>query len=1118
MKRLKFEGVGVTTEKYLELYKFMLASRESDIVEAELVNSGDANFLASSRGHEGSAIVAPYLQKSDYLHCHYRDKALMLARGISNEMFFYSALAKDKSHSHGRQMVSHMSAPELNILSIVGPVGNNALPAAGIAHVIKDEVDNPIVYCAIGDGTSQQGEVLEAIAEARRSVLPILFFIHNNELAISTKTKGNTFFSLPDNKTPDSFYDIPITYLDGTHPFAQCASVEQIVQDMRKSRKPHIVVFNVDRLDNHSNADDQKLYRVDAEFAQFAKNDPLNTTYDFLLKNGFTDAGLLSVKKEVVASVRQALELAKNSPEPKAIFDAEKPLPHELTKNAPEYRGDFSKEEDRLTMLEAMREVFNYHLATNPKVCLLGEDIEDGKGDVFGITRGLSTKYGSRVKNSALSEATIVGLASGMALAGRLPVAFIQFADFMPVAYNQICSELATMYWRTAGGWQTPVIVFAASGAYRPGLGPFHSQTNEAAYAHIPGLDVYVPSNAADAAGMLNAAFKSGRPGIFLYPKKLLNNRAISDTTTPDIDKQLVPIGRARIVRSGGDMTLLCWGNTVSLCQAAADTLDKVGVESEVIDLRTIKPYDLSTILSSVQKTRNLIVVHEDNQTCGMGGELIAAVASKLDVPFKVRRITRLDTYTPCNFANQLEVLPSYEKIITAAAEILDLSLSWQEETHDESMYTVKVIGASPSDESVLINKLHLVPGDRVKTGDILVDIEASKSAGEILSPCAGVIEEIYVSESQRAVVGKPLLKIRLPEGIASAKHHVERVPVLKRKAIAKVQDDAKTTSQVYKVGLSVPVFKTGSRCVGNDEILVNFPDYTTDDIVRRTGIKQRFWLGENESIIDVAASAVKAALEHKKLGLTDIDLIICATTTPEKYQSPSMACLVMQKLYASFGEQNIPAYDINAACSGYVYALQNAKDYLQVRPDAKVLVITAENMSVRTKNTDFETAFLFADAASATLLYGNNHMDKADAILDLVHLSATAEDGTILNIPTNIEGGIHMLGKRLFTVAVKNMAQVLRKCCSLGGVNLEQLDLVVPHQANGRILNAVGNHLGIPEGAVYSNIERYANTSSCTIPIALSETLLEQKSGNIVALCAFGGGFTSAAALLTRK
>ncbi|MCE3267865.1 MAG: transketolase [Burkholderiales bacterium] len=1104
-------------DKYLELYRYMVASRESDIVESELVNSGEANFLASSKGHEGSVILAPYLLKTDYLHCHYRDKALMLARGVSNEMFFYSALAKEKSHSHGRQMVSHMSAPELNILSIVGPVGNNALQAAGIAHVIKDSPDRPIVYCAIGDGTSQQGEVLEAIAEACRSHLPILFFIHNNELAISTRTNEKTFFSLPKNKNAKLFYDIPITYLDGTHPFDQTSDLEKIVQTIRDDRKPHIIVFNVDRLDNHSNADDHKLYRSSDEFTKFDQNDPLNTAYIFLQKNGFNADVIEKAKNESIEFVRRAVDLARLDGEPAAIFDAERPLIRELMPDASEYRGDFTIADQRYTMLEAMRAVFDYHLASNPNVCLLGEDIEDGKGDVFGITRGLSTKYGSRVKNSALSESTIVGLACGMALAGKLPVAFIQFADFMPIAYNQIFSELATMYWRTAGAWQAPVIVFAASGAYRPGLGPFHSQTNEATYAHIPGLDVYVPSNAADAAGMLNAAFRSGRPSIFLYPKKLLNNASISDTTSRDINRHLVPIGRARIVRSGGDITLVGWGNTVELCIQAADTLDKVGIESEIIDLRTIKPYDLDTILISVQKTRNLIVTHEDNHTCGLGGEIIAAVAEYITVPFKVRRITRPDTYTPCNFANQLEVLPSYEKILAAAAQILDLSLIWEEEAaHEEDVYMVNVIGASPSDESVLVNKLYVGIGSQIKNSDVLVDIEASKSAGEILSPCAGIVEEIYVSESERAVVGAPLLKIRLPQGISRAKQYTKKTPTLKRKVTINTVK-SEVSVGVHKVGLSNPTFKTGSRLVENNEILLNFPDYTTEDIVRRTGIKQRFHLAENESVIDIAVEAVKKIFEEKNITLGDIDLIICATTTPEKYQSPSMACLIMQKLYASYGEQRIAGYDINAACSGYIYALQNAKDYLQTRPDARVLVITAENMSVRTKNTDFETAFLFADAASATILYGNNHLDKADATLDEVFISAIAEDGSVLNIPTDISGGIQMQGKKLFTLAVKNMAWVLRKCCTQGGVNLEQLDLVVPHQANQRILNAVGSHLGIPEGAVYSNIEHYANTSSCTIPIALSETLLKQNSGNIIALCAFGGGFTSAAALLTR-
>ena len=206
-------------EQLLKLYEFMVASRESDIVESELVNRGEANFLASSKGHEGSVIFAPFLHTTDFLHCHYRDKALMLARGLSYEMLFYSALAKAESHSAGRQMVSHMSANELNIASIVAAVGSNALQAAGMAKRIQHQPQKPIVLCLFGDGTTQQGEVLEAIAEAKRSKLPVLFVVHNNYFAISTRTSGKTFFSLPNGTNPKSFYDVPITYVDAVNIF-----------------------------------------------------------------------------------------------------------------------------------------------------------------------------------------------------------------------------------------------------------------------------------------------------------------------------------------------------------------------------------------------------------------------------------------------------------------------------------------------------------------------------------------------------------------------------------------------------------------------------------------------------------------------------------------------------------------------------------------------------------------------------------------------------------------------------------------------------------------------------------------------------------------------------------
>lgn len=1103
-------------ELLLDLYGFMLASRESDLVEIELVNSGEANFLASSGGHEGSVIFAPLLQKTDWLHCHYRDKALMLARGISNQMFFYSALAKQESHSAGRQMVSHMSARELNVLSLVGPVGNNALQAVGVALSIKEQADCPIVLCSIGDGTSQQGEVLEAIAEAKRSSAPVLFLIHNNELAISTRTRGKTFFSLPDNNYPDSFYGVPITHIDGVDAFSQYDKVASIVKNMREDRAPHIVIFNVDRLDNHSNADDQKLYRSNLELQK--NRDPLIFAAQFLVANGVSEEELIKLRQDVVHNVRLELEAARLGHEPQAVFGAEKELPNELLALAKEYRGDVLATE-RLTMLEAMREVFDYQLANNENVYLLGEDIEDGKGDVFGVTKGLSTKYPGRVKNSALSESTIAGVACGMALTGKHPVAFLQFADFMPLAFNQICSEIATMYWRSNGLWQSPVILFAACGGYKPGLGPFHSQTNEATYAHIPGIDVYMPSNAADAAGMLNAAFKSMRPSVFLYPKKLLNAASDLATTSYDIDKHLIPVGKARIAKVGEDITLLGWGNTLELCMQVAETLEQADVNAEVIDLRTIKPYDLDTILVSVEKTKNLIVVHEDNVTCGVGGEIIAAIVERASCAIKVRRVAKSDTYVPCNFANQLEVLPSYERVLTNAAELLNLDLTWKIEVlKDESLYQVEVIGASPSDESVLISSILVRVGDEINSGDVLVDIEASKASGEILAPCAGVIEEICVKVDERALVGSTLLKIRLASGVVKAnKQSKPEAVLMRRKVISKSTDNVNLVTQgLNSVGIGQSFYKTGSKKVANKDILVDFVGYTSEDIIQRTGIESRYWLDKNESIVDIAAAIAHEALIANNLKLSNIDKIICATCTTEKYQSPSMGCLILNKLYDIYGEQHIAAYDINAACSGFVFALQNAKDYLQSRPNERVLLITAENLTSRVNKDDFATVFLFADAASATIISGANHLSESKATIDEVYLTSVAEDGAILNIPNQKFLGIHLSGNKVFPLAVKTMTGVLRKCCQLADITLDDLNLIVPHQANQRISNAIEQRVGLPQGVMFSNIAEFGNTSSSTIPIGLAQSLMSRKVGEKIALCAFGGGFTAGAAVLS--
>lgn len=1109
----------IEQQKLLDLYAYMVASRESDVVEAELVNSGEANFLAASLGHEGAVILAPFLQPEDYLHCHYRDKALMLARGISNKMFFLSALCKKDAHSAGRQMVSHMSAPELNVLSLVGPVGNNALQAAGIAYIIKDKAQKPIVLCSLGDGTTQQGEVLEAIAESVRAQLPVLFFVHDNELAISTRTRGKTFFSLPDNTEPETFYGIKIVRIEGTRPFEAIDELGELIADMRANRSPKIVVFKVDRLANHSNADNQKLYRSTAEITHsFEHNDPIKSAKEFLLKQGVTEDTLAALEEKTKQEVRAAVEEARAAEEPEPCWEAEKPLPENLMPGAPENRGGF-EEGARLTMLQAMREVLRNNLSNSDKIILLGEDLEDGKGDVFGMTRGLSTQFPGQVRNSALSESTIMGVSVGMALAGARPVAFLQFADFMPLAYNQLMAEAGSMYWRTNGGWECPVIVLAACGAYRPGLGPFHSQTNEATLAHIPGVDVFMPSNAADAAGMLNAAFQSGRPTVILYPKKLLNNGSVQDTVAPDVQHRLIPIGKARIVKPGQDITLVGWGNTVEICEQVSEALEVVGVDAEIVDLRTLKPYDLKTLLASVEKTGRIVVVHEDNHTCGLGGDVLASVVEYVKRPIKAKRITRSDTFVPCNFPNQLAVLPSFESVLSGCADLLDLELSFErEEMLDATTFNVEVIGASPSDESVSIVELYVKPGDYVRAGDKLVDTEASKSSGEILAPCSGVVEEIFVAEADQAKVGDYLCRIRLDKTISAAQQalRTKRKPILKRKAQQSTKK-AEQTGHTYRVGISKPIFKTGSRRVSNAELLPQFPDKENEDIVRTTGIEHRYWLADHESIIDLAVSTVVEALKVNQVDLSEVSAIVCATTTPESFISPSMACLVLNKLYAVYGEHAIQAYDVNAACSGYLYALSQVKDHLQSRPHGKVIVVTAEALSRRLNQADFDTVFLFGDAATATIAYGEESIERSEVILDHFNLSALAEDGAILNVPVEKTEtrAITLQGRKLFSFAVKNMAMALQKCCEQAGIALTDIALGVPHQANQRISDAVEKRLELPKGTFYSNIAHYGNTSSCTIPIALAETLPQLKKGDIVAMAAFGGGFTIGAGLM---
>jgi 2-oxoisovalerate dehydrogenase E1 component len=1091
----------------------MVTARQIDKVELQLTNRGEAFFHVSGAGHEGTAVFASHLHEDDWLHAHYRDKALMIARGITARDFFDALFCKHESQSRGRQMCAFMSSRKLKIVSQSGPVGNSALHAVGVATAIRQQQSRPVVICSVGDGTTQEGEFLEAVAEAVRLQLPVLFLIQDNHWAISTETRGQTFFSRPDGEA-EEFYGIPIQRIDGRHVATAWDQSRDVVEQIRRDRQPALVLFDVERLSNHTNADDQSIYRDQLDVERAARTgDPIRNLRQYLVSSGEDRAVLDEVDAQVESEVAASEEAAFRGSEPVATGTAKATIPVELTHPSRERRG--VGPEPGLTMKDAMRDVLRHHLMTDPRVVLLGEDIEDPKGDVFGVTKGLSTQFPGRVRNSALSESTIVGTAVGQAIAGKRPVAFIQFADFLPLAYNQINAEMGSLFWRTDGHWQCPMIVMVPCGGYRPGLGPFHSHSLESIAVHTPGIDVFMPSHAGDAAGLLNAALKSGRPTLFFYPKSCLNDP--QRTTPADVEHQFVPIGTARKVRSGHDVTFVAWGNTVRLCERAAEALEQVGVESEVIDLRSLSPWDEHMVLSSTEKTARLIVVHEDNHSCGVGAEVVSTVAEKTRVPVSVRRVTRPDTFVPCNFANQMDVLPSFKRVLSTAAELLNLELSWEQaEQTAQGTATIDAIGSGPSDESVIVSELMLVAGQQIARGDVVAALEATKSVFELTSPVYGTVQEVCVSEGDTVPVGTALAKVRTQmagERPKPVSQEQPGRPLLRRLDIPGTLHLPRTKERprAFDVGISTIATVTGSRLVSNGELAGYSQGMTAEDIIRRTGIEQRHWVNPDENAISMAVKSCWQVLDQENLIVDDLDLVICSTTSPNSV-TPSMACQLLNGLTGGKSDAMLQAYDINAACSGYLYALQAGYDYLQSRPDGRVLIVTAEVLSPLLNLEDFDTAILFGDATSASVLYGENHFDRAQARLVRPELSAKGEDGSSLSVPFRDGGYIQMKGSKVFSEAVRSMVASLNRVCDREQLAVKDLSLIVPHQANQRIIDAIQQRVGVD---VYSNIRLHGNTSSSSIPLCLADVLPTVHRGNRLGLCAFGGGFTFGASIL---
>lgn len=659
----------MTKEQLLGLYRTMKTSRLLDETMLKLIRQGKSFFHIGGAGHEAAQVGAALATRPgyDYAYPYYRDQAFALQWGVTPLEIMLSFLARgDDPFSGGRQLPQHYGHKALNIVSQSSSTGTQYLQAVGTALGNRRAGTDQVVYVSSGEGTVSQGDFYEAINWATREKLPVIFFIEDNKYAIS----------VPKDQQAGgiSVYDMVMGYknlhrheVDGLCVEETYKTMAHCVELARSGEGPSLVLAHTVRLLSHSSSDDQRKYRDQKELELEKQKDPIERFADRLVKEfSVTPEEIAKLDALAKAEVAEAADQAEASPMP-ATEEVEKHLFSgvEFATEAPRNNGS-----KPVVMVDALNHALDEELDYNEKVLVYGQDVADDKGGVFTVTRGLSSKYGpERVFNAPLAESSIIGTAIGLAVRGFKPVVEIQFGDYIWTSMMQIRNELATMRWRSNGAWPAPVVIRTTVGGYIHG-GLCHSQNIEGFFAHLPGIYICYPSNAADAKGLLKQAIRLDDPVLFLEHKGLYRqNYAMSPE--PDSD-YLLPFGRAAIKRQGTDLTIITYGYTVQKSLQVADKLAGEGINIEIVDLRTLFPLDLKAIEESVRRTGRVLVVHEDTLTGGFGGEIAALIGEKffemLDAP--VKRIAAKDTPIPYNWELEEVVLPQAATIEKAAREL----------------------------------------------------------------------------------------------------------------------------------------------------------------------------------------------------------------------------------------------------------------------------------------------------------------------------------------------------------------------------------------------------------------------------------------------------------------
>lgn len=666
----------LSREELLRAFRLMQMSRRIDDREILLKRQNKIFFQISGAGHEALACAAGYALRSgyDWIYPYYRDRALCLAVGMTAEEMLLGAVgAAADPNSGGRQMPSHWGHRKLNIPSSSSPTGTQFLQAAGCAQASRllNPHSEDITLVCTGDGATSEGEFWEALNIACLERLPMVFLVEDNGYAISVPVEKQTAGG-DISKLVEGFPGMARFKCDGTDFVESLATMREAVAYAREHRLPAFVHGYVTRPYSHSLSDDEKLYKTQAEREHEAQRDCLTRFPKFLVDQGIAAAEEISqimreVDEELQAVTDRVLAAAAPAPETALLHLYSETLPP----TAPVFASEPVFAGDPRTMVDEINLTLHEEMARDARMVVFGEDVADcsreenlgevkGKGGVFKATYGLQSKFGSaRVFNSPIAEASIAGRAIGMAVRGLKPVVEVQFFDYIWPAYMQIRDEMATMRWRSNGMWSCPAVIRVAIGGYLTGGAIYHSQNGEVLFTHNPGLRVVFPSNALDACGLLRTAIRCDDPVLFLEHKRLYRepyNR--SPHPGPDYT---IPFGKARIAREGADLTVVTYGFLVQRSlQVAADIEKRSGRTVEVIDLRSLNPYDWEAIAASVKKTSRVVVAHEDTLSFGYGAEICARIGAELfeylDAP--IGRIGALDTWVGYNPQLEDAILP----------------------------------------------------------------------------------------------------------------------------------------------------------------------------------------------------------------------------------------------------------------------------------------------------------------------------------------------------------------------------------------------------------------------------------------------------------------------------